>query len=62
MAKHAKCRCSPSNVIIGGYSWLLTENLKFAPGLSHKLAAKFFVPFWFVAAVGAISFHLELPS
>ena len=35
---------------------------KLAPGLSQKLAAKFVGPFWVIAAVGAMSFCLELPS
>ena len=62
MAKHTYWRGRPANIVIGGYAWLLTEHLKLAPGLSCKLAAKFVGPFWVVAAVGAVSFHLELPS
>ena len=41
---------------------LSTEHLKLAPGLSQKLAAKFVGPFCVVAAVGTVSFCLELPS
>ena len=62
MAKHANWRRRPANIVIGGYAWLSTEHLKLAPGLSGKLAAKFVGPFWVLAAVGAMSFHLELPS
>ena len=62
MAKHANRRRRPADIVVGGYAWLLTEHLKLAPGLSQKLAAKFFGPFWVTAAVGAESFHLELPS
>ena len=62
MAKHAnQCR-RPADIVVGGYAWLSTEYLKLAPKLSHKLAAKFVGPFWVIAAVGAMSFHLELPS
>ena len=62
MARHANRRCRPANVVGGGYAWLLTEHLKLAPGLLRKLAAKFVGPFCVIAAVGAVSFHLELPS
>ena len=62
MAKHANWRRSPADVVIGGYAWLSTEHLKLAPGLSQKLAAKFVGPFRVVAAVGTVSFRLELPS
>ena len=62
MAKHANRRRRPANVVIGGYAWLSTEHLHLAPGLLQKLAAKFVGPFRVVAAVGAMSFHLELPS
>ena len=62
MAKHASWRRRPPNVVIGGYAWLLTDHLKLAPGLLGKLAAKFVGLFWVVAAVSAVSFHLELPS
>ena len=62
MAKHEnRCR-RPADVVVGGYAWLSTEHLKLAPGLSRKLAAKFVELFPVVAAVGAVSFHLELPS
>ena len=62
MAKHANRHRRPADVVVGGYAWLSTEHLKLAPGLSRKLAAKFVRPFWIVAAVGAVCFHLELPS
>ena len=62
MAKYPNQRCRPADVVIGGYAWLSTEHLKLAPGLLQKLAAKFVGPFCVVAAVGAMSFHLELPS
>ena len=62
MAKHANRCCRPANIVVGGYAWLSTEYLKLAPGLSRKLAAKFVGPFHVIAAVGAMSFHLELPS
>ena len=62
MAKHANWRRRPADVVVGGYAWLSTEHFKLAPGLSQKLAAKFVGPFCVVAAVGAMSFHLELPS
>ena len=62
MAKHANRRRRPTDVVVGGYAWLLTEYVKLAPGLSHKLAAKFVGLFCVVAAVGAMSFHLALPS
>ena len=62
MARHANQRRRPADVVIGSYAWLSTEHLKLAPGLSRKLAAKFIGPFWVVAAVGAMSFHLELPN
>ena len=62
MAKHAnRCR-RPADVVIGGYAWLSTEHLKLAPGLLRKLAAKFVGPFRVIAAVGAVSFRLELSS
>ena len=62
MAKYANRHRWPADVFVGGYAWLSTEHLKLAPGLLQKLAAKFVGPFWVVAAVGAMSFHLELPS
>ena len=62
MAKHANWRRRPADVVIGGYAWLSTEHLKLAPGLSRKLTAKFVGLFRVVAAVGTVSFHLELPS
>ena len=62
MAKHANQRRRPADVVVGGYAWLLTEHLKLAPGLSCKLAAKFVGLFRVVAAVGAVSFRLELSS
>ena len=62
MAKHATCLHRPANIVVGGYAWLSTDHLKLAPGLLHKLAAKLVWLFWVVAAVGAMSFHLELPS
>ena len=62
MAKHANRRRRPTHVIIGGYALLSTKDLKLAPGLSHKLAAKFIGPLWVIAADSAVSFHLELPS
>ena len=61
IAKYANRRCRPADVVVGGYAWLSTEHPKLAPGLSRKLAAKFVGPFCVVAAVGAVSFHLELP-
>ena len=62
MAKHANWHHRPANIVVGGYAWLSTEHLKLAPGLSRKPATKFVGPFRVVAAVGAMSFHLELPS
>ena len=62
MAMHADWRRKPADVVVGGYAWLSTEHLKLAPGLSHKLAAKFVGPFRVTDAVGTVSFHLELPS
>ena len=62
MAKHANQHCKPADIEVGRYAWLSTEHLKLAPGLSCKLAAKFVGPFWVTDAVGAVSFHLELPS
>ena len=62
MAKHANHHRRPADIVIGAYAWLLTEHLKLAPGLSHKLSAKFVGPFRVIAAVSAMSFHLELPS
>ena len=62
MAKHANRRRRPADVVVGGYAWLSTEHLKLAPGLSRRLAAKFVGPFRVIAAVIAVSFHLDLPS
>ena len=62
MAKHTNRHCRPADVVIGGYAWLSTEHLKLALGLSRKLAAKFVGLFRVIAAVGGISFRLELPS
>ena len=62
MAKHANRRRRPADVVVGGYAWFLTEHLKLAPGLSRKLAAKSVGLFWVIAAVGAVSFHIEFPS
>ena len=62
MAKHANWHRRPADVVIGDYALLSTEHLKLAPGLLQKLAAKFVEPFRVVAAVGAVSFCLELPS
>ena len=62
MANHANWHCRPANIVVGGYAWISTEHFKLPPGLSHKLAAKSVGPFRVVAAVGAVSFHLELPS
>ena len=62
MAKHTNWRHRPTNIVVGDYAWLSTEHLKLAPGLWRKLAAKFVGPFWAIAAVGVVSFHLELPS
>ena len=62
MAKHTnRCR-RPADVVVGGYAWLSTEHLKLAPGLLRKLAANLVGTFCVVAAVGAVSFCLELPS
>ena len=62
MAKHAYQHRRPADIVVGGYAWLSTEHLKWALGLSQKLAAKFVGPFQVTDAVGAVSFHLELPS
>ena len=62
IAKHANRLHRPAGIVVGGCAWLSTEHLKLAPGLSCKLAAKFVGLFWVVAAVGAMSFRLELPS
>ena len=62
IAKHTNWCRRAADVVVGGYAWLSTEHLKLAPGLSRKLAAKFVGLFWVVAAVGAMSFCLELPS
>ena len=62
MAKQTNWHRRPTNVVVGGYAWLSTEHLKLAPGLLRKLAAKFVGPFRVIAAVGAMSFRLELPS
>ena len=62
MAKHTNRHRRPANVVVGGYAWLSTEHLKLAPGLLQKLAAKIVGLFWVVAAVGVVSFRLELPS
>ena len=62
MAKHANRHHRPAGIVVGGYAWFSTEHLKLAPGLLQKLAANFAGPFWVVAAVGAVSFLLELPS
>ena len=62
MAKHANRHCRLADVVVGGYAWLSTEHLKLASGLSRKLTAKFVGPFCVIAAVSAVSFHLELPS
>ena len=62
MAKYANQRRRPANVVVGGYAWLSTEHLKVAPGLLQKHAAKFVGLFRVIAAVDAMSFHLELPS
>ena len=62
MAKHANRRRKPADFFVGGYAWLSTEHLKLALGLSCKLVAKFVGPFRVTAAVGAVSFRLELPS
>ena len=62
MEKHANRRHRPADVVVGGHAWLSTEHLKLSPGLSQKLAAKFVGLFRVIAAVGAVSFHPELPS
>ena len=62
MAKHTNRRRRPADVVVGGYAGLSTEHLKLAPELLRKLAAKFVGPFYVVAAVGTVSFCLELPS
>ena len=62
MEKQANWRRRPADIVIGGYTWLSTEHLQLAPRLLQKLAAKFVGPFRVVAAVSAVSFHLELPS
>ena len=62
MAKHANWCCRPANIVVSDYTWLSTEHLKLAPGLLRKLAAKFIGLFRVVAAVVAVSFHLELLS
>ena len=62
MAKHANHHRRPADIVVDGYAWMSAEHLKLALGLSHKLAAKFVGPFWVVAAIGAMSFRLELPS
>ena len=62
MAKHANRHHRSAKIIIGGCAWLSTEHLKLVPGLSQKLAAEFVGPFWVIAAVGAVSFRLELPG
>ena len=62
MAKHTNWHRRPADIVIGGYAWLSTEHLKLALGLLQKLAVKFVGPLCVVAAVGAVSFRLELPS
>ena len=47
-------------VTVGLFAWLSTEHLRLAPGLTHKLAAKWSGPYRVVASVGPVAFRLEL--
>ena len=48
-------------VTVGSFAWLSTEHLRLAPGLTHKLAAKWAGPYRVVASVGPVAFRLALP-
>ena len=48
-------------VTVGSFAWLSTEHLRLAPGLTHKLAAKWAGPYRMVASVGPVAFRLALP-
>ena len=48
-------------VTVGSFAWLSTEHLRLAPGLKHKLDAKWAGPYCVVASVGPVAFLLELP-
>ena len=46
---------------MGLFAWLSPEHLQLAPGLTHKLAAKWAGPYHVVASVGPVAFQLVLP-
>ena len=48
-------------VTVGLFAWLSTKHLRLAPGLTHKLAAKWAGPYRVVASVGPVAFRLALP-
>ena len=48
-------------VTVGLFAWLSTEHLRWAPGLTRILAAKWAGPYRVVVSVGPVAFHLELP-
>ena len=55
-----KHRCN-IEVAVGSFAWLSTKHLRLAPGLTHKLAARWAGPYHVVASVGPVAFRLVLP-
>ena len=55
-----KC-CREVEVTVDLFAWLSTEHLWLAPGLTHKLAAKWAGPYRVADSVGPVVFRLELP-
>ena len=61
MSVQANKHCCEVEVTVGSFAWLSTEHLRLAPGLTHKLAAKWAGLYHVVASVGPVPFHLEFP-
>ena len=61
MSVQANKRPHEVEVTVGSFAWLSTEHLRLAPGLTHKLAAKWAGPYRVVASVGPVAFRLALP-
>ena len=62
MAKQANKHYRDIEVKANGFACLSSDHLCLVPGLSHKLAAKWVVPFHVVTSVRPVAFCLDLPA
>ena len=61
MAAYANRSHHTIDVTVGQFAWLSTAHFYLPAKLSRKLASRWADPFWVLAQVGAVSFHLALP-